>query len=236
MEIPPEPRHILVLSRGNEDAIVVNLLKHKECLIPVYTISHNTKMTKMEIRRVNCDAISAEHRPIAAVKLRTLPSRVEATVRGVKFKVARKHPLSSTLSFRFLGVGEMLWEDLGKHGKGMKLIDFNGKTLAFFRPRLHVVNAGPRGEEEEGHSSRGSGEGGSRPAPASHTNTMSKAGRGPGFELHAALADLDLDLVVATGLAAAEYRRQLDEDWDLVTEEQKAETRETQELDKARDG
>ncbi|KXH33365.1 hypothetical protein CSIM01_03279 [Colletotrichum simmondsii] len=237
MEIPQEPRHILVLSRGNEDAIVVNLLKHKECLTPVYTISHNTKMTKMEIRRVKCDAVSAEHRPIAAFKLRTLPSRVEATVRGVKFKVARKHPLSSTLSFRFLGVGEMRWEDLGKHGKGMKLIDFNGKNLAFFRPRLHVVNAGPRGEEEEeGHSSRGGGEGGSRPAPASHTNTMSKAGWGPGFELHAALADLDLDLVVTTGLAAAEYRRQLDEDWDLVAGKEKAETRETQELDKARDG
>ncbi|KAL0765405.1 hypothetical protein CaCOL14_012154 [Colletotrichum acutatum] len=191
----------------------------------------------MGIRRVNCDTISAKHLPIAAVKLRTLPPRVEATVRGVKFKMARKHPLSSTLSFRFLGVGEMRWEDLGKHGKGMKLIDFNGKTLAFFRPRLHAVNAGPRGEEEEGYSSRGSGEDGSRPTPARHTNTMSKAGWGPGFELHAALADLDLDLVVTTGLAAAEYRRQLNEDWDLVAEEEEgAETREMQELDKARDG
>ncbi|KAJ0303744.1 hypothetical protein COL516b_006181 [Colletotrichum fioriniae] len=167
-------------------------------------------MTKMEIRQVDCNTISAKHRPIAAVKLRILPPRVDATVRGVKFKMARKHPLSSTLSFRFLGAGEMRWDDLGKHGQGMKLVDFNGKTLAFFRPRLHVVNAGPRGEEE--------------------------AGWGPGFELHAALADLDLDLVVTTGLAAAEYRRQLDEDWDLVAEEEEAETREMKELDKARNG
>ncbi|EXF76248.1 hypothetical protein CFIO01_06625 [Colletotrichum fioriniae PJ7] len=190
----------------------------------------------MEIRQVDCNTISAKHRPIAAVKLRILPPRVDATVRGVKFKMARKHPLSSTLSFRFLGAGEMRWDDLGKHGQGMKLVDFNGKTLAFFRPRLHVVNAGPRGEEEVEHSSRGGGECGSRPTPASHTNTMSQAGWGPGFELHAALADLDLDLVVTTGLAAAEYRRQLDEDWDLVAEEEEAETREMKELDKARNG
>ncbi|KAL2876276.1 hypothetical protein SGCOL_008449 [Colletotrichum sp. CLE4] len=216
METPPEPQHILVLSRGNDDAIIVNLLKHNGCLTAVYAVSHNTKMTKMEIRRVNCDAISATHRPIAAVKLRKIPPRADAIVRGVKFNMARKHPLSSTLNFRFLGAGEMRWEELGKHGKGMRLVDFNGKTLAFFRPRLHVVDAGPgiEGGREgvEEHSSREGGADGSHPAPASHTNTMSKAEWGPGFELHAALADLDLDLVVTTGLAAAEYRRQLDED------------------------
>ncbi|OHF01598.1 hypothetical protein CORC01_03088 [Colletotrichum orchidophilum] len=191
-------------------------------------------MTKLEIRRVDCDATFAKHRPVGAFKLRKIPPRVDAIVRGVKFKMARKHPLSSTLSFRFLGVREMRWEVLGKHGKGMRLVDFNGKTRAFFRSRLHVMNAG-LGSGGGGRGGREGGEDGNSPPPASHTNMMSQAGWGPGFELHAALADLDLDLVVTTGLAAAEYHRQLDEDWDLVLEKAEA-ARETQELDKGRDG
>uniref|UniRef100_L2FVJ0 Uncharacterized protein n=1 Tax=Colletotrichum fructicola (strain Nara gc5) TaxID=1213859 RepID=L2FVJ0_COLFN len=96
--------------------------------------------------------MSTEHRPIGTVKLRTIPPRIDLSVRGVAFKMARKHPLSSTLGFRFLGAGEMCWEQ-NKKGRGMRLVDFNGKIQAHFRPRMHV---------------------------ASHVNTASAAGGGGG--------------------------------------------------------
>ncbi|GKT42881.1 uncharacterized protein ColSpa_03062 [Colletotrichum spaethianum] len=165
-------------------------------------------MTKMEVRRIKCDAISAEHRPVGSIKTRTIPPRVDVAVRGVNFKLTRKHPLSNTLSFRFLGVGEMRWEELGKGCRGMRLIDFNGKTLAHFRPRLHVLGATEGGRERDESNPLAGG-----------LRGLTRAGCGPAFELHAALADLDLDLLVTTGLAAAEHRRQLNEDWDIVSEE-----------------
>ncbi|CCF42579.1 hypothetical protein CH063_12537 [Colletotrichum higginsianum] len=170
-------------------------------------------MTKMEVRRIKCDAISTEHRPVGSIKTRTIPPRVDMAVRGVNFKMMRKNPLSSALSFRFLGAGEMRWEELGKKGRGMRLIDFNGKTLAYFRPRLHVLGGGGGGGVGYGSSPSAGGLNLKR-------SDINRAGQGPGFELHAALADLDLDLVVATGLAAAEHRRQLDENWDLMASEE----------------
>lgn len=213
MERSPEPRHTLYLSRATNDAFIINLVKPNVGLVPLYSVSHNAKMTKMEVRRIKCDAISTEHRPVGSIKTRTIPPRVDMAVRGVNFKMMRKHPLSSALSFRFLGAGEMRWEELGKKGRGMRLIDFNGKTLAYFRPRLHVLDGGGGG---------GVGYGSSPSAGGLNLkgSDINRAGRGPGFELQAALADLDLDLVVATGLAAAEHRRQLDENWDLMASEE----------------
>ncbi|KAL0935650.1 uncharacterized protein CTRU02_210241 [Colletotrichum truncatum] len=205
MEPTTETRHILFLAREHENAITIVLSKPKGCAVPLYNVNHNPKCSKMEIRRIKCDSVSTEHRPIGAVKLRTIPHRVDVTVRGVSFKLSRKHPLSSTLGFRFLGAGEMRWEKIDKKSRGMKLVDFNGKTQAFFHPRMHVVNH-PAGNE-------GGGEIGDKSGRRSSPGT--KAGWGPGFELLATrLADLDMDLIVTTGLAAAEYRRQLDEDWD----------------------
>ncbi|KZL73595.1 hypothetical protein CT0861_09667 [Colletotrichum tofieldiae] len=222
MERSPEPRHTLYLSRANDDGIIINLVKPNGGIVPFYGVSHNAKMTNMDVRRIKGDAVSAEHRPVGHIKTRTIPPRVDVAVRGVNFKMTRKHPLSNALSFRFLGVGEMRWEELGKKCRGMRLIDFNGKTLAHFRPRLHVTGAGGGGGEKDGSNPLAGG-----------LKGLNRPGWGPGFELHAALADLDLDLVVTTGLAAAEHRRQLDEDWDMVAEE---ETREARQLDKARSG
>ncbi|WYZ44563.1 hypothetical protein EsH8_VII_000999 [Colletotrichum jinshuiense] len=200
MESSPEPQHILYLNRGQDDAITIHLLKSKDRFVPVYSVSHNAKMTRMEIKRIQCDTVSTQYRAAGAVRFRKIQPRVNVTVRGVTFKLTRKHPLSSTLSFRFLGVGDMRWEELDKKHQGMRLVDFNGKTLAHFRPRLRVAEAG--------------GGGGGSP-PAENTSRCL-----PGFELFAALADLDMDLLVTTGLAAAEYRRQLDGDWDMVAEEE----------------
>ncbi|KAF9872489.1 hypothetical protein CkaCkLH20_09986 [Colletotrichum karsti] len=202
METTTEPQHFLLLNRSHDGTIVVNLAKPRGHVTHLYSISHDSKMSKMDVRKMKCDSGSAEHRPIAAIKLRTIPPRVDVTVRGVSFKMARKHPLSKTLTFRFLGAGEMKWEQIGKKGRGMRLVDFNGKTQAHFRPRMHVVShvagGGSGDDEKHGRSSPGR-----------------KAGWGPGFELYATrLADLDLDLIVTTGLAAAEHRRQLDDDWD----------------------
>ncbi|KAK1975180.1 hypothetical protein LZ30DRAFT_754257 [Colletotrichum cereale] len=213
MERSPAPRHTLYLSRDNDDAITINLIRPNGCIVPCYNVSHNDKMTKMEVGRTKGDAVSAEPRPVGTIKTRTLPPRLDVAVRGVDFKMTRKHPLSNALSFRFLSVGEMRWEELGKQGRGMKLVDFNGKTLAHFRPRLHILGAGGgSGANEEGNSLAGGLKG------------VNRTGRGPGFELHSALADLDLDLVVTTGLAAAEHRRQLDEGWGMEAE--KAEDKE----------
>ncbi|KAF4834403.1 hypothetical protein CGCTS75_v003187 [Colletotrichum tropicale] len=217
----PEPQHFLLLDRDHaEDAIIVNLAKRSDAT-PLYSISHNSKMTKMEIRRIKCDSISTEHRPIGAVKLRTIPPRIDLTVRGVAFKMARKHPLSSTLGFRFLGAGEMRWEQ-NKKGRGMRLVDFNGKIQAHFRPRMHVAS------HVNTDAAAGGGGGGGEEEKSGRSSLGHKPGWGPGFELHATkLADLDLDLIVTTGLAAAEHRRQLDDDWDQAAGE---------ELDKARGG
>ncbi|KAF6833675.1 hypothetical protein CPLU01_05396 [Colletotrichum plurivorum] len=205
-----EPQHFLYLTRGPNSTITVNLAKAKGNPAPLYSVTHNPKMHKMEIRRLRCDAAS-EQRPVGAVKLRTLPPRVEVTVRGAAFKMARRHPLSTSLAFRFLGAGEMRWERLPGKAHGMRLVDFNGSVRAHFRPRMHIRvledSSGGGGADERKRQQNAGGMG-------------NKAGWGPGFELHAAkLADLDLDLIVTTGLAAAEYRRQLDEDWDDVAEE-----------------
>ncbi|KAJ0163676.1 hypothetical protein CTA2_2594 [Colletotrichum tanaceti] len=217
MERSPEPRHTLYLTRATNDVFIINLVKPSAGLVPLYNVSHNAKMTKMELRRIKCDATSAEHRPIGSIKTRTIPPRVDMAVRGVNFKMTRKHPLSNALSFRFLGAGEMRWEELGKKGRGMRLVDFNGKTLAYFRPRLHVLSGGGGGGGGAGVVYGRSPSTGGLNLKGPDVNI---ADRGPGFELHAALADLDLDLVVATGLAAAEHRRQLDENWDLMAGEE----------------
>ncbi|OLN85392.1 hypothetical protein CCHL11_07981 [Colletotrichum chlorophyti] len=199
MERSPEPYHVLQLTRGHDNAIVVSHVKSKGGSTPLYSISHNDKMSKMEIRRIKRDAISTEQRPVGSIKLRTIPPRVEVSVRGVSFKMTRKHPLSNSHNFSFLGSGEMRWEELGKKGTGMRLVDFNGKVWSHFRPKLllHVINGG---------------------SGADQNSPGSKARWAPGFELHAALADLDLDLVVTTGLAAAEHRQQLTGDWETVQE------------------
>ncbi|KAK1569858.1 uncharacterized protein LY79DRAFT_584452 [Colletotrichum navitas] len=208
MERSSAPLHTLYLSRDNDDAITINLVRPNGCIAPFYSVSHNGKMTKMEVRRIRCDAVSTQHRPVGSIKSRMLPPRLDVAVRGVNFKMTRKHPLSNALSFRFLGVGEMRWEELGKQGRGMRLVDFNGKTLAHFRPKLHMLGAGGViGGKEEGNLLAGGLEG------------VNRAARGPGFELHSALADLDMDLIVTTGLAAAEHRRQLDEGWDMEADE-----------------
>ncbi|KAK2046232.1 hypothetical protein LZ31DRAFT_217362 [Colletotrichum somersetense] len=204
MERSSAPRHTLYLSRDNDDAITLNLIRPNGCIAPFYSVSHNEKMTKMEVWRIRCDAVSAQNRPIGSIKARTLPPRLDVAVRGVNFKMARKHPLSNALSFRFLGLGEMRWEELGKQGRGMRLVDFNGKTLAHFRPRLHMLGPGAGSGGKEGGNPLAGG-----------LKGANSTGRGPGFELHSALADLDLDLIVTTGLAAAEHRRQLDEGWDM---------------------
>ncbi|KAK1995562.1 hypothetical protein LX36DRAFT_157661 [Colletotrichum falcatum] len=205
MERSPAPRHTLHLSRDHDGAITISLVRPNGCIAPFYSVSHNEKMTKMEVWRIRCDGVSAEHRPVGHVKSRTLPPRLDVAVRGVDFKMTRKHPLSNALSFRFLGVGEMRWEGLGKQGRGMRLVDFNGKTLAYFRPRLQILGVGGGGGGKEAGN-----------PPAGGLKAVDRARQGPGFELHSALADLDLDLVVTTGLAAAEHRRQLDEGWDMA--------------------
>ncbi|KAK2018543.1 hypothetical protein LZ32DRAFT_613582 [Colletotrichum eremochloae] len=208
MERSPAAPHTLYLSRDHDGAITINLIRPNGCIAPFYSVSHNEKMTKMEVRRIRCDAVSAEHRPVGSIKSRTLPPRLDVAVRGVDFKMTRKHPLSNALSFRFLGVGEMRWEELGKQGRGMRLVDFNGKTLAHFRPSLHILGAGGGNGGKEGGNPLAGG-----------LKSVGRAGRGPGFELHSALADLDLDLIVTTGLAAAEHRRQLDEAWNTEADE-----------------
>lgn len=207
-----EPHHFLYLTRGPGGTITVNLAKAKGNPTPLYSVTHNPKISKMEIRRLRCDAAS-EQRPVGAVKLRTLPPRVDVTVRGAAFKMARRHPLSTSLGFRFLGAGEMRWERLPGKARGMRLVDFNGEVRAHFRPRMHI--------RVVGDASAGGADERKKQQSAGRTNSIgSKAGWGPGFELYAAkLADLDLDLIVTTGLAAAEYRRQLDEDWDDAAEE-----------------
>lgn len=122
-------------------------------------------MTKMEIQRIKCDAVSTGHRPLGAVKLRTITPRVDVTVRGVSFKMAGKDPLSSTLAFRFLGAGEMQWEQIDKKGRGMRLKDFNGRTQAHFRRRMHVAShaAGGNGKDEEDSRSSPGHEAGGAP-------------------------------------------------------------------------
>ncbi|EFQ33612.1 hypothetical protein CGRA01v4_02103 [Colletotrichum graminicola] len=219
MERSSAPLHTLYLSRDNGDAITVNLVRLNGCIAPLYSVGHNEKMTKMEVRRIRCDAVSTQDRPVGSIKTRMLLPRLDVAVRGVKFKMTRKHPLSNALSFRFLGVGEMRWEELGKQGRGMRLVDFNGKTLAHFRPRLHVLNAGGvGGGKEEGNPLEGGLKG------------VTRAVRGPGFELHSALADLDMDLIVTTGLAAAEHRRQLDEGWNMEADETEVKDEKTRQI------
>ncbi|TDZ16284.1 hypothetical protein Cob_v010689 [Colletotrichum orbiculare MAFF 240422] len=212
MEPTKEPQHFLYLSQGPDSTIAVNLIKSKSCSTHFYDITHNPKRTKMEVKRIKVDAAPVENQAIGTVKVRTIPPRIDLNVRGVPFKMYRKHPLSSSLRFRFLASREMRWELAGKKSKGIRLVDFNGKTQASFRPRMRIVatntttvgGGGAAGGGGEEKSSRTSGSLG-----------HDKVVWGPGFELHAnSLADLDLDLIVTTGLAAAEYRRQLDQGWD----------------------
>ncbi|KAF6802234.1 hypothetical protein CSOJ01_11737 [Colletotrichum sojae] len=207
-----EQHHYLYLARGPENTFTVNLAEAKGHSVPLYTVTHNYNMSKMEIRRLPSSPGPEQHRPIGAIKLRAIPPRVDVTLRGTAFRMVRPHALSKNLAFSFLGAPEMRWERLPVRARGIKLVDFNGAVRGHFRPRmrLRVLEddfGGGWGVAEEIERRQSAGMGVGRPA------------RGPGFELYASrLADLDLDLIVTTGLAAAEYRRQLQEDWDDVAE------------------
>lgn len=130
---------------------------------------------------------------LGTVSLHSWSSKIDVSIHGECFQMKRKDMLSSGHSFKHSAQPlEMQWKEEDFISDNLKLVDENKRVIALYRKN-------------------------SRMKKLLSSNSRNKSSS----ELHilVPLEDHLLDIVVLTGLAAAEQRRQSNESWDKVIEE-----------------
>lgn len=196
--MPDKPSHILVLNTGSEGTFKVlsyidaNTGSH----VPMFSITQKSSQSKMEIRRVDPSLALPNQppsEPMARARFHFTTSKMELNLHGVDFNMKRRsltggHFFSYRRSDGY-AYPEMQWKSSSFLGSGLVLVDSKGRTVASTQKK----KAGLLG---------GGGDG----LPG-------------GIHVMDRIDDWVLmDLISVTGLAAVEYRRQSDKDWDLVKE------------------
>lgn len=183
---------LTVTNGGDKKTSNINVLLPEGNAFTRYTFHRQKSDSKYELRYANT-ANPGGH-PVGTVKFHTMSSKIDITLHGVAFTMAKKDPFGGGhhLSEMSLG-GEIQWKESSFMGSGVQLLDAQKRVIARYSTKL---KQGP---------------------PQKRFGSLLGGGSTcAGLEIFVPAQDWILDLIVLTGLAAAEYRRQSNEDWGVV--------------------
>lgn len=160
----------------------------------------------------------ATNSPVGTIKLHDSTSKIECTLRGHQVRLARTDILSMG-AHKFTLPPELTtaygssfkWQESSLLGSGVEMVDEAKRKLVVYKKRL----------DSDKHVN---GEGGSMLKKAMKYTPLVKSQKGfeiylPLHQLGDAQREMLLDMIAVTGMAAMEYRRQSNEDWDKFGEE-----------------
>ena len=145
----------------------------------------------------------------------TFSSKIECTLHGTDIRLARKDPLPSGHNFTHPKFGTLKWTESSVLGSGVELFCENKAKIARFRKRLNNDKRGSGSASEDLGLEKKT----KRRLMKTAMNYAPMVKTTSGFEVYVPLDEKAMNMVIVTGLAAAEYRRRSNEEWDKVIED-----------------
>lgn len=190
-----EPLQVLIISRSKDNSlsnIYTSMPNGDRSLI--YTVYGNKGNSKLEVSYADVNHPGGQ--VVGTIRFHTLSSKIDINLHGTSFTMARKDVLGmgghyfSNMAFG----SDVQWKETSTFGSDMQMLDSQKRLIAKYSKKLKLS-----------------------PAQTGFSSLIGAEKSASGLEIFMPIHDLVLlDLIVLTGLASGEYRRQSNEDWGLT--------------------
>ncbi|ROT39627.1 hypothetical protein SODALDRAFT_358038 [Sodiomyces alkalinus F11] len=104
---------------------------------PIYMVFYMQDQNLLELRHADPRLQNPDCTPLAAVKFHSLSSKLDLTLRGHPFRMARPHLLSGSHAFRYgPAAPELKWKERSEFSSDLVLVDGWGVMLARYRRKV----------------------------------------------------------------------------------------------------